>query len=192
MAFQHISQVAMSLTDLQREPRPGLTQTDGATATNPTVAISKGALVASSTAPKPPSASLPSTLVTLAQDEKGRQNLTNLILQCFNALKTYGKEPEQLGDLNAMFQMVLEDYSIEQIKGAFKAHISRSQEIPTPSDIVTLIKRGGKPALEKSVYVALVQKRERTTKAYTYGTYDDLTAEESQYVKDYEGEMLNG
>ena len=65
--------------------------------------------------------------------------------QCFEALKTYGKEPEQMVAVANMFQMVLSDYPISKIKSAFKTYLKTNSELPAPADIVHLIERGNKP-----------------------------------------------
>lgn len=104
----------------------------------------------------------------------------------------YGKNPEQLTNTVKLFRLVLADFTIEQINKAFVTHLQRSNEMPTPSEIVGLIQRDGRPPLDKSVYVALVQKRERTTMKYSYGTYDDLTNEEKEYISEYEKFNIKG
>jgi hypothetical protein len=141
---------------------------------------------------KLPSVSQQSNSVTLTSDADGRKRLTNLLMQCFDALKLYGKEPEQLGNLNAMFQLVLEDYSIEQITAAFKFYISRNTEIPAPADIVNIIRRGNKPPFDKAMYVQLSQKRERTKFTANGRSYDCLTVAEGDYMREYEEFQING
>lgn len=128
----------------------------------------------------------------LKNDPEGRKQLGALIVQCFDALKLYGKEPEQLKNAAALFQFALADYPMEKINEAFRAYLNRSSEMPTPADICVLIRRSNKPPLEKSVYIALVQKRERTTVKYSYGTYDDLTNEEKQYIAEFEEFQIHG
>lgn len=117
----------------------------------------------------------------LTADAPGRKKLTELVLQCFDALKVYGKEPEQLGNLNAMFQLVLEDYTIEQITAAFKVYISRSTEIPAPADIVSIIRRGNKPPFDKAVYIRLEKKG-----------HDARSYAEDAYMAAYEEYQING
>lgn len=128
----------------------------------------------------------------VTQTKEEARQLTNFISQCFDALETYGKEPEQLKNMNAAFQLVLAPYTTEQVKSAFLFYLSNYKKIPVPSDIVSIIKRGNKPPFEKSVYVALVQKRERTSFKECGATYNCLTSDEVEYIRDYENFLING
>lgn len=121
------------------------------------------------------------TSIPLKADETGKKQLSTIILQCFDSLKLYGKEPEQIGNLNAMFQFVLADYSYDKIMEAFRFYLSTSSELPTPADIVGIIKRGNKPPLEKSVYTALSKKKD----------YARSNAED-RYMREYEDFYING
>ena len=130
--------------------------------------------------------------ISALRPDTEKVQIADLITQCFDVLKVYGKEPEQIKNTIKVFILALAGFSMEQINAAFISHLSRSSEMPTPADIVQIIKREGKPPLEKSVYIALVQKRERTTTVYSYGTYNDLTRAEEEYIRDYEEYTLNG
>ena len=98
-----------------------------------------------------------------------------MLFQCFQSLKLYGREPEALEALVSMFQMVLHDYTMDQIRQAFALHLKRSNEMPTPADIANIIERGGKPPFERAVYVA-IGKRDPVTR----------TSDEWAYMRDYE------
>jgi hypothetical protein len=104
-----------------------------------------------------------------------------LVFQCFQSLRTYGKEPEQLGAVNGMFQMVLAEYPYDKIKGAFSYFLRHNNEMPTPADIVNIIERGGKPPLERSVYVS-IQKKPK----------DERSSDEWAYCREYENFILTG
>lgn len=132
-------------------------------------------------AQKLPCVKVESTSVTLTHDAAGKSKLTDILGFCFDTLKTYGKEPEQLASANRMFQFVLADYPIEKISEAFKYYFSTNSEMPTPADIVSLIKRGNRPAFDKSVYIRLEKKG-----------YDSRTRDEDEYMKDYEEFMIYG
>lgn len=119
--------------------------------------------------------------MALMQDSKGRQELTNLVFQCFQGLKTYGKEPEQLESVNGMFQLVLADYPIEKIRNAFAFYLRHNSEMPAPADIAQIIERGNKPPFEKSVYVAIGKK-----------SPEHRTSEEWAYMRDYEKFIVSG
>ena len=93
-----------------------------------------------------------------------------MLFQCFQSLKLYGREPEALEALVSMFQMVLRDFTIDQIRQAFTLHLKRSNEMPAPADIASIIERGGKPPFERAVYVSLSRKaaEQRTSDEWTY------------------------
>ena len=76
---------------------------------------------------------------------------------------------------NAMFQLVLADYTPEQVREAFAVYLKRNNEMPAPSDIATIIDRGGKPPLDRSVYVSIAKKDGA-----------DRTADDWAYLRDYE------
>lgn len=119
--------------------------------------------------------------VTLIEDANARKQLSNFLFQCFDALKVYGKEPEQMKNLNSMFQMVLADYTYEQIQSAFAFYLKNNTELPAPADIASIIERGNKPALDRSVYVS-ISKKEAAQR----------TSEEWQYMREYEYFQLTG
>lgn len=128
----------------------------------------------------------------LTSDNEGRRQLADLVSQCFDGLKLYGKEPEQLSNAVKLFDLALGAFTIEQIRAGFVAHLQRSIEMPTPADIVGYIRRDGKPPLDKAMYTALVQKRERT--AFVDAGYHGncLSIAEEKYINEYEEYMLNG
>lgn len=104
-----------------------------------------------------------------------------ILAQCFQSLKMYGREPEQLEATTGIFQMVLADYPIAKIESAFKAYIKRSNEMPAPADIVNLIERGNKPPLDRAVYTSFSKKHP-----------ENRTHEEWAYMREYEQFMVRG
>lgn len=134
-----------------------------------------------------------SNALTVGSSQEQRTQIAEMVAQCFDALSTYGKQPEQLTNTVKMFVFVLGDYTADKIVTAFKLHLQRSRDMPTPADIVAIIRRGNKPPLDKSVYVSLCQKRERT--AWRHGEHswqrgDALTDEEAEYIKEYERDSM--
>lgn len=110
-----------------------------------------------------------------------------MLMQAFQALKTYGKEPEQLESIIAMFNLVLADYPFEKIQGAFATYLKTNNEMPAPSDIANIIERKGKPPFERSVYLSLI--RRKHADPYAYGV---LSIVEQQYIEDYERFIVSG
>ena len=98
-----------------------------------------------------------------------------MLFLCFQSLKLYGKEPEALEALVNIFQMVLHDYTMDQIRQAFTLHLKRSNEMPTPADIANIIERGNKPPFERAVYVNLSRKPSEAR-----------TSDEWAYMREYE------
>jgi len=120
----------------------------------------------------------------LMHDEKGKAELSVLLLQCYDGLKTYGKEPEQLKGLNGLFQVILADYPMDKIREAIVYYLNTNSGMPDPGDIVQIIMRGNKPPFKGSVYVRLSQKRQEFP--------EDMTHEEWEYIKDYEKFIVSG
>ena len=126
--------------------------------------------------PKPPSPVVsPSSSLSLHNDSEGQKVLAVMLQQCFQALRVYGKEPESLASVIAMFRLVLADYAVGSITDAFRIWLKRSNEMPTPADIASIIERGGKPPLERAVYVSLSRK-----------AAEQRTSDEWAYMREYE------
>lgn len=96
-------------------------------------------------------------------------------------MKLYGKEPEQLRSMAGLFQFALADYEAEKIMKAFAYHLQISSEMPTPADIVNIMRRGNRPPLDRSVYVRLSKK----------DPYD-RDREDWDYIREYEEFMIHG
>lgn len=84
-------------------------------------------------------------------------------------------------NINKAFRITLSDYPITKIEEAFRFHLKHNKEFPVPADIVHIIERGNKPPLRESVYIALNRKNP-----------EGRTAEEWNYINDYEQFMLTG
>ena len=100
---------------------------------------------------------------------------------CFALQKLYGRSVENTKGIIQIFHRLLSDYPAEKVIKAFEKWIERSQEFPTPADIIGLIKRNGKPPYERSRYIAIMKK-------------DGLerSREEWDYVRAYEAELQDG
>lgn len=80
-----------------------------------------------------------------------------MLTQCFDALKVYGKEPEQLPNLIKTFILVLGEYEFPTIRRAFGVYLKRHTEMPAPADIVNIIDPP-KESLSAAMYVSLQKK----------------------------------
>lgn len=111
-----------------------------------------------------------------------------MIYQSFQALKIYGKEPEQLKETTGIFNLVLADYPFDKIAEAFAYYLRHNTEFPAPADIALIIERGGnKPPFDRTVYLRLAKRQEADPYAYNV-----LTTDERQYMKDYERFIVSG
>ena len=119
--------------------------------------------------------------LTLKDDVKGKQELGVLLSQFFDTMKLYGKEPEQLKSTAALFNFALADYPAENIRQAFAYHLQISTEMPTPADIVNIMRRGNKPPLDRSVYIRLSKKDPQ-----------DRDRADWAYINEYEEFMIHG
>ena len=77
--------------------------------------------------------------------------------------------------------MVLAQFTMDQVRAAFGKWLETNSTFPAPADIVSLIRRGGKPPLEKSYYIAISKK-----------PADQRTKDEWQYLRDYEEFLREG
>lgn len=117
----------------------------------------------------------------MKSDPDGKKRVAQAISMVYDGLKVYGKEPEQLENAVKLFNFALADYPTQQIVDAFAYYVSNFSEFPAPADIVQIIRRKGKPPMDKTVYVA-ISKKDACSR----------TSEEWQYMRDYETWMLEG
>lgn len=99
----------------------------------------------------------------------------------FDALKTYGKEPEQLESVKKLMHFALADYPWEKIRDALAYYFKHNSEFPAPADIVQIIERGNKPPFDKAVYTTISKKHPA-----------DRTSDEWAYMREYESWVLHG
>lgn len=76
---------------------------------------------------------------------------------------------------------MLAQYPGEKAVKAFQVWLERSQEFPTPSDIIGLIKRNGKPPIKESDIIAINKKDGA-----------DRTRAEWKMLKEYEAQQNEG
>lgn len=117
----------------------------------------------------------------MKDDPDGRVRLNEVLLMAFDALATYGKEPEQLDSVKKLMQFVLADFTIQQIREAFAYYFKNNNGFPEPADIAQIIIRGNKPPFDKAVYVNICRKPP-----------ENRDSDEWEYIRDYERFMLRG
>ncbi len=60
---------------------------------------------------------------------------------CYEGLNVYGKSPEQLEAVIMLMQMTLGEYTYPIVRRGFERHLKESATMPTPHDIIKLIKK---------------------------------------------------
>lgn len=117
----------------------------------------------------------------IKQSREGQRVLATELYRRFHAMKTYGKEPESLDSIIEVFASDLAEYPVENIMLAIKTHCQRSQEFPTPADIIGLIKRNGRAAITDAQYIAVSKMMG-----------EDRSPADWQLMRDYEAEKRTG
>ena len=101
----------------------------------------------------------------------------SLLLICFDTLDTFGKEPEQLKNLEGAFQLVLGRFNIDDVEAAFRIYMEKYTVMPKPADIVKIIEPPVEP--RKWCKVTFLEiKRKKRENVFT-------TLEEDQYCIDF-------
>lgn len=110
----------------------------------------------------------------LQASKADQQDLAILLTQCYDALKVYGKEPEQLDNLIKMFILVLGDYIYSDIKNAFKVYLKTNTSMPTPADIVNIIE----PPPPKIDWALYIEFKKRLREGVVY-----VSSEEKEFLR---------
>lgn len=119
------------------------------------------------------------TQLSLRDDPNSKTRLNEALLMAFDALKTYGKEPEQLDSVKKLMHFALADYPWQKIQDALAFYFRHNTEFPAPADLVQIIERGNKPPFDRAVYTTLSKKHPA-----------DRTSDEWAYMREYEAFML--
>jgi hypothetical protein len=119
----------------------------------------------------------------LSEDIEGQKSLVVMLSNCFDALKSYGKEPEQLEGIVRLFKVVLGRYTWESIESAFLSHLSSSEDMPTPANIVAFIDSDKSDKKWCSVTFLDIKRRIRE------GEY--VTLEEKRYCEEFISSKVN-
>lgn len=90
----------------------------------------------------------------LKNNGEARKGIALELYQRYAASKTYGKDPEALEGIISTYIADLGDYPAQYVIEAIKIHARNSQEYPTISDIVGIIRRKGRKPIPKEVYIS--------------------------------------
>lgn len=154
---------------------PGLTGSSGSQpGTSPATSSGDGC-------PKSPGSSLPSRPrngLALSESAEHSRRLDALIVGCFTAQRIFGRDPGSLEAVNHIFHATLARYPASHCLRAFELWLERSQEFPTPADIIGIIRRKGRPPLSREVYIAISKKDPELRDASDW-----------QFIREYEAEQ---
>lgn len=114
-------------------------------------------------------------------DPQGKKRIGEAISLFHDALKTYGKEPDQMEAVVKLFNFALADYPVDKIIDAMAYYVRNYTDFPAPADIVQIIERGNKPPFSPAVYTTISKKHP-----------SDRSSEEWAYMRQYERFMLEG
>lgn len=96
--------------------------------------------------------------LALSESKESRDKLDEILGACLALQKLYGRDVANAGTIIDLFQRMMGKYPADKVINAFEVWMERSQEFPTPADIVSLVKRNGKPPLRESDIIAIRKK----------------------------------
>lgn len=116
--------------------------------------------------------------LALNDSPQSKDRLDELLAGCFTLQKMYGRAPESIEAIVLLFHNLLGKYPAVKAIRAFEVWLEQSQEFPTPADIIGLIRRDGRQAVPKELYISISKKE-----------YDCRTYEEKKLMERYEEEQ---
>jgi hypothetical protein len=121
------------------------------------------------------------SLLPMKADPAGKKRIGEAIVLFHDALKTYGKQPEQMESVTKLFMFALADYPTEKIIDAMAYYVRNYTDFPAPADIVQIIERGNKPPFDRAVYTSISKKHPA-----------DRSSDEWAYMREYERFSIDG
>ncbi|QEL14765.1 hypothetical protein [Limnoglobus roseus] len=122
----------------------------------------------------------------LSASAEHRAKLDLLLLGCFTVQKIYGRDPGSIEAVNHIFHSTLAKHPADRVIRAFDLWLERSQEFPTPADIIGIIKRKGRPPLSKETYIAISRKDAELRDASDWQFLREYEAEQRQEVSGFD------
>lgn len=114
----------------------------------------------------------------LSESALHQQKLDDLIGTSLALQKLYGRDVQNAATVINLFQKSFAKYPAEKVIQAMEIWQERKPEFPTPSDIIGLIKRGGKEPIPKEIYINISKKDP-----------EHRTGGDWQVMYDYENQM---
>jgi hypothetical protein len=119
--------------------------------------------------------------LALSESKESKHKLDEMLGACLALQKLYGRDVANAGTIIDLFQRMMANYPADKVIRAFELWMERSQEFPTPADIVSLIKRNGKPPLKESDIIAIRKKE-----------VCDWTRAEGEMVEEWNRQQMEG
>lgn len=91
----------------------------------------------------------------LRENPSKQAEVDNLLQAAAMSQNLYGRDPQSLAASTFVFHQVLGDYPADLVELAIKRWIQREQQYPTPADIDGMIRRNGKPVVERATAAAI-------------------------------------
>lgn len=125
----------------------------------------------------------------LSESREDQARLDNMLMGCFATQKLYGRDPGNAEAITRMFHALLGKYPAKHCFRAFELWLERSQEFPTPADIVGIIRRKGKAPLSREVYIAISKKAPELRDASDWQLLREYEEEQREDVIGFEDEV---
>lgn len=119
--------------------------------------------------------------LALRENEKSKDKLDELLGACLALQKLYGRDVANSETIIRLFHKLLAEYPGDKVLLAFETWMERSQEFPTPADIIGLIRRNGRPPIKESDVIAIRRKE-----------VCDWTRAEGNLVDEWENQQKEG
>lgn len=117
----------------------------------------------------------------LIDDTDGKKIILAELYRRFSVYKVFGKEPESFENYISVIVSDCKHLPTEKILKAIITHSQRSNEPPTPADIIGLVKRNGRPPIKESEIIAIRKK-----------AGEDRTTDEWEMLKEWEEQQTTG
>lgn len=78
-------------------------------------------------------------VLNLESDDAGKAAIASFLVDCFNALNTYGATPDQIQSSVKMHILLMGEYPLILVRKAYLKWLKTSSKQPTPSDIIAIL-----------------------------------------------------
>lgn len=117
----------------------------------------------------------------LAESKEAQSELNSMLFAAASTQKLYGRKAEDFAAIIPVTLKMLGKYPAEKVTRAMTRWLETQKEFPTPSDIIGLIERNGKPAYSREMYISLSKKDP-----------EHRTDHDWKYMREYEAHQRSG